>query len=138
MRPVLSPQAALIYVMVITSASDADMSDPELHAIGEIVKTLPAFTGFDPNNLLRVSQECAAVLSESNGLDQALSMIREALLGTHLAETALILALEVSLSHRKVVTEELRVLDRLRETLGLDRLVTAALERAARARFAKA
>lgn len=65
--------------MVITSASDADMSDPELHAIGEIVKTLPAFTGFDPNNLLRVSQECAAVLSESNGLDQALSMIREAL-----------------------------------------------------------
>lgn len=59
-------------------------------------------------------------------------------MGTHLAETALILALEVSLSHRKVVTEELRVLDRLRETLGLDRLVTAALERAAHARFAKA
>ncbi|MBI1238677.1 MAG: Tellurite resistance protein TerB [Alphaproteobacteria bacterium] len=134
MRSVLSSSSALIYVMVITSASDAEMSDRELHAIGEIVKTLPAFSGFDPNNLLPVARECATVLGESDGLDQALGLVKEAL-PPHLAETAYVLALDIALSSEPVHVEEMRILDRLRVTLGLDPLVSVALERAARARF---
>jgi hypothetical protein len=52
-----------------------------------------------------------------------------------LKETAYLLALDVALSDRRVRLEELRILDRLRQALGLDRLVTAALERAAHARL---
>ena len=137
MRSVLSSQAALIYVMVIVSASDAEMSDRELHTIGEAVKTLPAFEGFEPEGLIRVAQECATVLSEPNGLESALAMVKEALPG-HLRETAYLLALDIALSHRPVESVELRILDRLRATLSLDKLVAAALEHSARARFMKA
>lgn len=136
MRSVLSTSSALIYVMVITSASDAEMSDRELHAIGELVKTLPAFADFAPNNLLSVAQECAAILGESNGLDQALGLVKEAL-PPHLAETAYVLALDIALSSSPVHVEEMRILDRLRTALGLDPLIAAALERAARARFTR-
>jgi tellurite resistance protein len=137
MRSVLSAQAALIYVMVITSASDAEMSDRELHQIGEAVKTLPAFEGFEPEGLIRVSQECATVLQEPNGLDQALSMVKEAL-PLHLRETAYLLALDIAMSHRPVESVELRILDRLRVTLSIEKLVAAALEHSARVRFIKA
>lgn len=134
MRTTLSPEAALIYVMVIVSASDAEMSDAELHAIGELVKTLPAFEKFDAGGLIRVAQECSAVLQEENGLDNALKLIREAL-PANLRETAYALGLEIALTHRPVVIEELRILDRLRHALALDRLAAAALERGAQARF---
>ena len=39
----LNPHAALIYVMVVVSAADARMSDAELHTIGDMVRSLPAF-----------------------------------------------------------------------------------------------
>lgn len=134
---VLSPQAALIYVMVIVSASDAEMSDRELHTIGEAVKTLPVFSSFEPSGLIRVAQECATVLAEPNGLESALAMVKEAL-PPHLRETAYVLALDLALSHKPVETVELRVLDKLRLALSLDKLVAAALEHSARARFMKA
>ena len=137
MRPVLTPEAALIYVMVIVSASDAEMSDAELHAIGELVKTLPVFEHFEANGLIRVAQECTAVVQEEKGLDTALQLIRDAL-PVNLRETAYALALEIALTHRPVVVEELRILDRLRHALSLDRLAAAALERAAQARFHRA
>jgi hypothetical protein len=137
MKPVLSPQAALIYVMVIVSASDAEMSDRELHTIGEAVKTLPAFEGFEPEGLIRVAQECATVLGEPNGLEAALSMVKEGI-PPHLRETAYLLGLDLALSHRPVENVELRILDRLRSMLALDKLVAAALEHSARARFMKA
>ena len=43
----LDPHAALIYTMVIVSAADGDMDDSEMKAIGETVRRLPAFKGFD-------------------------------------------------------------------------------------------
>ena len=35
--------SALIYIMVLVSACDGDMTDPELEAIGENVRYLPIF-----------------------------------------------------------------------------------------------
>lgn len=126
--------AALIYVMVVVSASDGNMSETELHAIGELTKTLPAFRDFDNHRLLATAQECAAILEEDEGLDAVLGLVRNAL-PEHLAETAYWLALEVALTDSHVMLEEVRVLELIRRALGLERLIAAALERAARARY---
>jgi tellurite resistance protein len=126
--------AALIYTMVVVSASDGNMSEKELRAIGAIVQTLPVFRDFDEDRLLATSQECAAILDEDEGLDAVLGLIRNTL-PEHLRETAYWLALEVALSDSRVMLEEIRVLELIRRALGLDRLVSAALERAARARY---
>lgn len=130
----ISHQAALIYVMVVVSAADGSMSEPELRTIGDLTKHLPAFRGFDENRLLQVSQECAAILEEEDGLDAVLGLIGESL-PDHLRETAYWLALEVALADSRVALEEIRVLDLLRRSLGIDRLAASALERGARARY---
>jgi tellurite resistance protein len=130
----ISPHAALIYVMVVVSAADGSMSESELRTIGNLTKHLPAFRGFDENRLLQVSQECAAILEEEDGLDAVLGLIGESL-PDHLRETAYWLALEVALTDSRVALEEIRVLDLLRRSLGVDRLAAAGLERAARARY---
>ena len=133
MRSVLSPEHALIYVMVVVSASDANMSDRELHVIGEMVKTLQAFRSFDANNLLGVARDCAALLREPEGFDAVLSLVREALTPRQ-RETAYALALEVALADTTVASEEIRAVERIRHALEIDRLVAAAIERGATAR----
>jgi tellurite resistance protein len=126
--------AALLYVMVVVSASDGNMSGRELRAIGDITKTLPVFRDFDEHRLLAASQECAAILEEDEGLDAVLGLVRNTL-PEHLRETAYWLALEVALTDSRVMLEEVRVLERIRHALGIERLIAAALERAARARY---
>jgi hypothetical protein len=130
MTSTLNPQSALIYVMVVVSASDARMSDAELHTIGDIVRLMRVFDGFDENKIIPVASECAAILQEREGLPAVLGLVREAL-SPHLRETAYALALEVALAEAPVLPEENRMLQRLRTELELDRLVAAALERAA-------
>jgi tellurite resistance protein len=130
----ISHHAALIYVMVVVSASDGNMSDGELRTIGHLVRTLPAFRGFDEHRLLAVSQECASILQERDGLDAVLGLIKAAV-PEELRETAYWLALEVALTDSQVMLEEVRIVERLRRTLGIDRLIAAALDRAAEARF---
>jgi tellurite resistance protein len=130
----ISPQAALIYGMVVVSAADGSMNDDELRAIGDLTMHLPVFKGFEDHRLLRVSQECAAILAEEDGLDAVLGLIRDNL-PEHLRETAYWLALEVALTDSRVALEEVRVLELLRRALGVDRLAAAALERGARARY---
>jgi tellurite resistance protein len=130
----ISHHSALIYVMVIVSASDGVMSDRELGTIGQLTRTMPIFRDFEEHRLLAVAQECAAILQEQDGLDAVLGLVKEALPDC-LRETAYVLALEVALTDSRVMLEEVRILEILRRALGLDRLVSAALERAARARY---
>jgi tellurite resistance protein len=130
----ISHHAALIYVMVVVSASDGSMSEGELRTIGHLVRALPAFRGFDEHRLLAVSQECAAILQERDGLDAVLGLIKEAL-PEDLHDTAYWLALEVALADTRVMIEEIRIVELLRRSLGIDRLTAAALERAAEARY---
>ncbi len=130
-------QEALIWVMVAMSAADREMTDAELHRIGSIVRELPAFEGFDDSALVRVAQSCAEKLSGEDGLDNVLASIA-ASLPAHLKETAYAMAVEVAAADLAVRQEELRLLALLRDALGLDRLVTAAIERGARARYQRA
>jgi hypothetical protein len=120
--------------MVVVSASDGNMSETELRTIGDIVRTLPVFRGFDHHRLLSVSQECAEILQEPDGLDAVLGLIRDAL-PESLRETAYWLALEVALTDEHVNLQEVRIVELLRRALSIDRLVAAALDRAAEARY---
>ena len=130
----INPHAALIYVMVVVAAADGKMDERELQAIGALARRLPAFKGFDPDRLITTVEDCSAILQENEGLEAVLGLVRDAL-SESLRETAYWLALEMALSDRHVALEEVRVIETLRRALGLDRLVAAALERGARARY---
>ncbi len=130
----ISHHAALIYILVVVSASDGAMSDSELEAIGRRVRTLPVFADFDLERLIPVAQECSEILQEEDGFKAVLGLVQEAI-PERLRETAYYLALEMALTDSKVKLEEMRVLELLRHALGLEKLIAAALERGARARY---
>ena len=129
----LTPHDALIYTMVLVSASDRNMTDREMHAIGDLVTHLPAFTEYDRDLLPKAATACAEMLQGSGGLDRALAAIEEAL-PKKLRETAYLLACDVAAADGKVSQEEARLLELLRHKLEIGRLPAAAIERAARAR----
>ena len=129
----LDHHAALIYAMVTMSAVDRAMSDAELARIGELVSNLPIFADFDQEKLVKTAQACGEVLSEDGGLDRVLILIRSAL-PKKIRETAYAVALEVAAADLNVKPEEMRFLDLLRDSLELDKLPSAAIERGIRAR----
>jgi len=126
---------ALIYTMVLVSAADGDMTDEELGTIGEIVRYLPIFRDYDHRQLTHVAQECAALLTQEDGLDRLLDLVVSAV-PSKLAETVYAVACDVAAADGEARQEELRLLELLRYRLALDRLPAAAIERAARARHA--
>jgi uncharacterized membrane protein YebE (DUF533 family) len=132
----LSPEQALIYAMITTAAVDRKLSDEELRRIGSIVRELPPFVGYSENWLMEEAKACGKVLAAADGLDKVLRMIH-ANLPARLAETAYVLSAEVAASDLSVKPEEVRFLELLAEKLSLDKLVCAALERAAKARHQK-
>ena len=125
-----SPQEALVYLMVIMSASDRDMGDEELARIGAIVRTLPIFRGFEQSRTLAVAQDCQQLLQKEAGLGGVLTLIKAAL-SEDLQETAYALAVDVAAADLSVKQEETRVLDIVRDRFDLDPLAIAAIERAA-------
>ena len=131
--PKITPHEALVYVMITTAASDRQISDRELDRIAQIVRHLPVFMGYDMDNLAKAAERCGDLLSNEEGLDEMLELIASAL-PKKLYETAYALAVEVAAADLKVPDEEIRLLELLRDALNLDKLVTAAIERSARAR----
>ena len=121
----LTPQQALIYAMITTSASDNTMTDTELARIGWIVKELPAFEGFNEDDLIA---EASIWLQRGDPF-----LIAEAL-PEHMRETAYVLAAEIAASDLTSSQEERRFLQLLASRLKLDPLTKAALARAAVAR----
>lgn len=130
----ISIEQALIYTMVTMSGVEGRINPIELAEIGHIVKHLPIFRHFDEARLTTVAQEVGEILGEKEGLNAVLGLVKEAL-SPKLRETAYALAVEVAASDLAVGKEELRFLAILRDTLELDKLVTAALERSAIARY---
>ena len=131
----MTEQTALIYIMVVMAAADSDMTDCELMTIGHIIRSLPIFRDFDQDQLPKAAEDCAEILAEDGGLDTIVGLAREAL-PQGLRETAYALACDVAASDGRVSQEEIRLLELLRHGLSVGRLPAAAIERAARARFA--
>ncbi|SET05571.1 tellurite resistance TerB family protein [Oceanicella actignis] len=130
---VLTPQDALVAVMVTTSAADQRLSTPELLSIERIVSAMPAFEGYDPDRVAMVSRMVMDMLSEEDGLDAILGLVREAL-PDELGETAYAMACDVAAADGRVKMTELRFLEMVRHELNVGRLAAAAIERGARAR----
>ncbi|MEQ9812716.1 MAG: tellurite resistance TerB family protein [Azospirillaceae bacterium] len=126
-------QAALIQTMVLAASSDGELSDKEFDRIGDMVRILPVFRGFDIARFAEVAQECVSWLQADDGLDKALEQIRDAL-PDFLRETAYAVACDVVAADGEASQEELRLLELLRHKIGVDRLAAAAIERGARAR----
>ena len=125
---------ALIYTMVLVSASDGDMTDPELKTIGDIVGQLPIFRDFDHERIARTAEDCAELLADPDGLDKAGNLILAAL-PEKLRESAYALACDVAAADGSIRQEELQLLGWLRNRLSIGRLESAAIERGTRARF---
>ena len=127
------PHDGLIYTMVVVSAADRDMTDSELHVIGDIVRHLPVFRDYDAAGLPAAAAECAELLAQEDGLDRVIDFIKGAL-PAKLCETAYALACDVVAADGEANQEELRLLEFLRHRLDIDRLIAAGIERGARAR----
>jgi tellurite resistance protein len=130
----ITPESALIYIMVVVSAADADMTDNELETIGDNVRHLPVFKGFAADRLPQVAAECNKLIAATDGLPKVLGLIRDAL-PESLYDTAYALACDVAAADSVVTPEEARMLELIRQNFSLDRLTAAAIERGARARY---
>lgn len=133
----LSTQDALIYLMTVTASSDSAMTDRELARIDSLVGQLPVFSGYDRSKLVEVANQCVDLINGDHGLDGVLDLAIAAI-PDRLQDTAYALAVEVATVDLTLEQEELRFLEMVRDKLELDRLITAAIETAARARLRKA
>jgi tellurite resistance protein len=131
--PAPTAHEAMIYLMVITSASDREMTDEELARIGLVIRSWPVFLDFDENRLVDVAKDCQKLLHDGKSLDGILELARKAI-PERLHDTAYALAMEVASVDLEMRMEEVRVMQRLRRHLKLDDSMADAIERASKAR----
>jgi hypothetical protein len=132
-RTALEPQEALVCTMVLVAAAGTGISDREIGMMSGLVQTLPVFHDFSSTRLDVATNAAVELLREDDGLGHAARLIRESL-EPRLRETAYALACEVVAADRFADQDSLRMLAFVRDELALDPLVTAAIERGARAR----
>lgn len=129
----LTPQDALVAIMIAVSASDLNIRTSELVTIQRIVNHLPVFADYDADRLGTVSQTVFDLLEEEDGLDALFGLVTEAL-PEKLYETAYAMACDVGAADGKLDEEELEMLAEIRYQLNISRLHGAAIEQGARAR----
>jgi tellurite resistance protein len=133
-RDAINAPEALVLTMVLVSAADGGMTDREIGVMAGLVQTLPAFQNFTSGELSDVSERAASLLHEEDGLAHAGRLVRAAL-SSKLRETAYALACEVVAGGDGAKRQSLDMLEFVRGELGLDALISAAIERGVRARY---
>lgn len=131
--PPLTPQDALVALMVAASASDEDMQTAELIAIERVVNHMPVFADYDVDRIKSVTRTVFRLIEVEEGLPALFGLVRDAL-PSKLWETGYALACDVVASDGRLGDRELRYLQEIRYELDIDRLIAAAIERGARAR----
>ena len=131
-RTALEPQEALVCTMVLVAAAGTGISDREIGMMSGPTN-LPVFHDFSTMRLNVATNAAVELLREDDGLGHAARLIRDSL-EPRLRETAYALACEVVAADRFADQDSLRMLAFVRDELALDPLVTAAIERGARAR----
>jgi tellurite resistance protein len=129
----LSPEDALVAIMVAVSVSDEAVRTAELVKIEQIVNHLPVFGAYDADRTQAVARTVFELFEDEDGIDALFGLVREAL-PERLTETAYALACDVAAADGLLRQTELRFLEELRHELNVDRLHAAAIERGARAR----
>ena len=133
-RDAINAPEALVLTMVLVSAADGGMTDREIGIMSGLVQTLPAFQDFTSDELAAVTETAASLLHEDDGLAHAGRLMRAAL-STKLRETAYALGCEVVAGGEGARRQTLDMLEFVRGELGLDTLISAAIERGVRARY---
>ena len=131
--PSLTPQDALVAVMIAVSASDENMRTAELVAIQRTVNHMPIFAAYDLDRMRQIAQTIFDLFEEEDGLDALFGLIRDGL-PERLYETAYALACDVVTADGKHSEVELRMLEEIRHELNIDRLHAAAIEWGTRVR----
>lgn len=130
----LTPQAALIYTMVIVAEADAEISEGEITIIGDLVNHLPVFAATPRTEVAAMAAACSILIAAPGGVEDAFVMIRAAL-PPALREAAYALACDVVAVDRRLNRAEIHTLDRVRQGLGVPAPVADMLEGATRIRF---
>lgn len=125
---------ALVLTMVLVSAADGGMTDREIGVMSGLVQSLPAFQDFTSAELADVTERAASLLHEDDGLAHAGRLMRAAL-SSKLRETAYALGCEVVAGGDGARRQSLDMLEFVRGELGIDTLISAAIERGVRARY---
>ncbi len=133
-RETINAPEALVLTMVLVSAADGGMTDREIGIMSGLVQTLPAFQDFTTEQLADVTERAAELLHDDDGLAFAAKLIRAAL-NPKLRETAYALACEVVAGGEGARRQSMDMLDFVRGELGLDQLISTAIERGVRARY---
>lgn len=129
----LTPQEAVVYLMVMASASDGRIDELELRAIGRVVRSFPLFEPDDETNLVAMSEAAGALMSSEGGLHKLIDAAAAAL-PAHLSETAYAAVVDVVTADENLDMTEIRVLELIRNALSVSDDGAEAIERAARAR----
>lgn len=130
----LTPQEALIYIMVVSAAADRTLSEGEIERIDGLVARLPVFASFERTRLPELANAALDLTQSADDLTEVLATVF-ADFPERLHDTAYALAVELVAVDLDIRQEELRWLEMLSDYLGLEKLVVAAIERAARARL---
>ena len=131
--PSFTPCDALIAVMVAVSASDQNLRTAELVAIERAVNHTPVFANYDIDRIRAISQTVMSLFEEEDGLDALFGLVKQSL-PEKLYDTAYVLACDVAASDGRLGEIEAEMLAEIRHQLDIDRLHSAAIELATRAR----
>ena len=129
----ISPETALVYIMVVVSASDERMTDSEITRMTGLVGYLPAFQNYNASRLGQDSASGIEILQSEEGLDAVLGLVQEAVPESHY-DLLYAIACEVAASDGTLTREELRLLEIMRHEFDIDRLLAAAIEKGVAAR----
>lgn len=131
---ILTPQDALVAIMIALSAADESIGTAELVQIANLVENLPIFAQYDQERLAEMGPLVLKLVEQEDGLDRLFVLVRR-YLPERLRETAYALACDVAAADGRITGPEARMLEEIRDELALDRLHAAAIERGARARY---
>ena len=106
----ISPEDALVAVMVAVSVSDETIRTAELVKIEQIVNNLPVFGNYDADRTRAVAQTVFELFEEEDGLDALFGLVHEAL-PERLWETAYAIACDVAAADGSLRQQELRFLE---------------------------
>lgn len=131
--PQLTPQEAIIFLMIATSASDGSINSSELRTIGRVVRSFPLFSAEHEDNLVALSEKAGALMASEGGLHRLMAAAGD-VLPEHLVETAYAAVVDVVTADESINLEEIRMLELVRDALKVSDDGAAAIEHAARAR----
>ena len=125
--PQLTPQEAIIYLMVTASASDGSINASELRTIGRVVRSFPVFTQENEETLVQISERAGELMASDGGLQKVMDASAAAL-PEHLGETAYAAVVDVVTADESLNLEEIRMLELIRDALGVSDEGAAAIE----------